>query len=246
LELYPAIDLRGGCCVRLFKGDFTQETIYGDDPVALARSFEAAGAGWVHVVDLDAARTSEPVNRGSIAAITAALNIPVQSGGGVRSLDAAAGLFALGVRRVVVGTAAVENPELVAELTRRWPGRVAVGLDHRDGRLAVHGWLSDSGQRLLDAARRFSELGAVLVVTSIGGDGTMAGPDLDGLGEVLAVPGAQVVASGGVGTLEDLEALAGLGEPDRRLAGVIVGRAIYEDRFTVRQAVSILAARSAE
>jgi phosphoribosylformimino-5-aminoimidazole carboxamide ribotide isomerase len=244
VDLYPAIDLRGGRCVRLHQGDFSAETVYSDDPVAVARSFVAAGARWIHVVDLDAARTGDAVNRAVIADLCASVDAWVECGGGVRTEAAAAALVDCGVARVVVGTAAVEHPELVDALCGRFPDRVAVGLDARGREVAVRGWVEGSGHDLLELATRFEASGvAALVVTEIGRDGTMLGPDLDQLRSVLAVTGLPVVASGGVGTLADLEALAGLEEGGRRLAGAIAGRAIYEGRFTVAEGLAAVAVR---
>ncbi|HEX6569530.1 MAG TPA: HisA/HisF-related TIM barrel protein, partial [Acidimicrobiales bacterium] len=168
-DLYPAIDLRDGRCVRLYQGDYGRETVYGDDPVAQARAFAAAGAPWIHVVDLDAARTGDPRNRTLVAAIAAAVEVPVQAGGGVRDDAAADALLSAGVRRVVVGTAALDDPGWVGRLAGRYPGRVAVGLDARGRDVAVHGWMEGSGRDLVDVARGFDGAGvAALVVTEIG------------------------------------------------------------------------------
>ena len=247
VDLYPAIDLRGGKAVRLLKGDYAAETVYSDDPVAVARLFEAAGARWIHVVDLDAARSGEAGNLEYVAAIARSVRCDVETGGGVRSVEAAERLIDAGVARVVIGTAAVERPELVTELAGRYPGRVAVGLDARGRRVATKGWTETTGADLVDLAKRFEGEGvAALIVTEIGRDGTMAGPDLDQLGAVLEATGIDVIASGGVGTLDDVRALAALrasgrGGGKHRLAGVIVGRAIYEGRFTVEEALACLA-----
>jgi phosphoribosylformimino-5-aminoimidazole carboxamide ribotide isomerase len=239
LDLYPAIDLRDGRCVRLYQGDYGRETVYGDDPVAQARAFAAGGARWIHVVDLDAARTGEPANRAVIAAIAAAVDVPVQSGGGVRDDAAADALLSSGVRRVVVGTAALDDPDWVRRLAARHPGRVAVGLDARGRDVAVRGWVEGSGCDLLDLARGFDDAGvAALVVTEIGRDGTLEGPALDQLSDVLAATRVDVIASGGVGSLDDLRALADLRVDGRRLAGAIVGRALYEGAFPLSDAVS--------
>jgi phosphoribosylformimino-5-aminoimidazole carboxamide ribotide isomerase len=248
-ELYPAIDLRGGRAVRLLRGDYAAETVYSDDPVAVARSFDAAGAGWIHVVDLDAARSGEAGNLEFVAAIVRSVRCEVETGGGVRSVEAAERLIDAGVARVVIGTAAVERPELVTELAARYPGRVAVGLDARGRQVAVKGWTETTDADLVDLAKRFEGEGvSALIVTEIGRDGTMAGPDLDQLGAVLEATSIDVIASGGVGTLDDIRALAGLragtGGPNgasRSLAGIIVGRAIYEGRFTVEEALRCLA-----
>lgn len=234
MNLYPAIDLLDGHCVRLRQGDYDRRTDYDDDPVGRARQFAADGAPWIHVVDLDAARSGEPVNREVIGRIVAAVGVPVQVGGGVRTRGDAEALWAAGVTRVVMGTAAMENPDLVAELVP--DGAVAVGLDARGRALAAHGWEADAGLDLLEAATRFGEMGvAALVVTEIGRDGMLEGPDLEGLAAVLAVTTVPVVASGGVGSLADVEALTALD-----LDGVIVGRAIYDERLTVADAVAVL------
>jgi phosphoribosylformimino-5-aminoimidazole carboxamide ribotide isomerase len=241
-ELYPAIDLRGGRAVRLLRGDYAAETVYSDDPLSVARSFEAAGARWIHVVDLDAARSGEAGNLEFVAAIVRSVGCEVETGGGVRSVEAAERLIDAGVARVVIGTAAVERPELVSELAGRYSGRVAVGLDARGRQVAVKGWTETTGADLVDLAKRFEGEGvAALIVTEIGRDGTMAGPDLDQLRAVLEATGIDVIASGGVGTLDDIRALAGLRAAGRSLAGIIVGRAIYEGRFTVEEALRCLA-----
>jgi phosphoribosylformimino-5-aminoimidazole carboxamide ribotide isomerase len=239
MQLYPAIDLRGGRCVRLYQGDYGRETVYGDDPVAQARAFAAAGAPWVHVVDLDAARTGEPVNREAIRAIAAAVDVPVQVGGGVRDEAAANALFDAGVERVVVGTAALEHPEFVRRLASA--RRVAVGLDVKDREVAVRGWIEGSGRQLLDVAREFSDAGVdALVVTQIARDGTLDGPDLDAYRELLEGSTLPIVASGGVGTVDHLHALRQLRAGERTLQGVIVGRALYDGCFTVGEALAAL------
>jgi phosphoribosylformimino-5-aminoimidazole carboxamide ribotide isomerase len=238
-DLYPSIDLRGGQVVRLQRGDFGAETVYGDDPVQVAQAFAAAGTRWIHVVDLDAARTGERVNLGAVEAICAAVPCSVQASGGVRSVEAGGDLLAAGAARVVVGTGAIERPELVHELATLHPGRVAVGLDARGRDVAVRGWLDSTGEDLLEVAAQLEESGAsALVVTEIGRDGTMAGPALDQLGGVLEVTSLPVIASGGVGALEDLSALRRLRVGSRSLVGAIVGRAIYEGRFGVDEALA--------
>jgi phosphoribosylformimino-5-aminoimidazole carboxamide ribotide isomerase len=227
-DLYPSIDLRAGRVVRLHQGDFDQETVYGDDPVAVARSFEAAGARWIHVVDLDAARR-DGSNRDLVVAIAGAVRVPVQTGGGVRD----GSLLDSGVQRVVLGSAAVEDPELVRSLAAQWPGRIAVGLDHWSGEVRVRGWEERSGRQLLDVARSLALPGvAAFIVTDISRDATLVGPDLEGLRGLLESTSVPVIASGGVGSLDDLAALRSLG-----VAGAIVGKAIYEGRFGVKEAV---------
>jgi len=242
LTLYPAIDVRAGRAVRLTRGDFAEETVYADDPVAVARSFAGAGAHWIHVVDLDAARTGEPANLAVVEAIAAAVPCLVQAGGGVRSLEAAGALLLAGAARVVVGTAAVERPALVEDLCTAHPGRIAVGLDARGRELAVEGWTEATGRDLVDLARELASVGvAALIVTEISRDGTMAGPDRDQLAAVLGATTIPVIASGGVGSLADLTALRHLEVEGRQLAGAIVGRALYEGRFTLGEALAAVA-----
>ncbi|MCP5028291.1 MAG: 1-(5-phosphoribosyl)-5-[(5-phosphoribosylamino)methylideneamino]imidazole-4-carboxamide isomerase [Actinomycetia bacterium] len=243
MDLYPAIDLLGGQCVRLYQGDYEQSTVYGHDPVSQALAFQEAGAGWIHVVDLDAARSGDPVNRRVVAAIAEAVDVPVQTGGGVRDIAAAQALFAAGVERVVIGTAALENPDLVRELAGSHP--VAVGLDARGGEVATHGWLEGSGRTVFDLAEAFANAGvAAFVVTDIGRDGTLEGPDVDGLTELVGRTEVDVIASGGVGTLAHLEELAAVDVAGRRLSGAIVGKAIYERTVAVDDAVRVLGGRA--
>lgn len=243
VELYPAIDLRGGRTVRLAQGDFGRETVYGADPVGRARAFEAGGAQWLHVVDLDASLTGVPANRPLVAKIAQAVKCRVQAGGGVRSASDVEELLGLGVARVVMGTAAVVHPELLAELAGRWPGQVGVAVDHYQGEVRVKGWTERSRR---DLASVVSELGAakaaVVVVTEISRDGLMVGPDCYGYKELLSAVDVPLIASGGVSSLDDLRRLAWLQAGHRRLAGVIVGRALYEGRFSVPEAVAALRA----
>ncbi len=244
-ELLPAIDLRGGRCVRLLLGDYEQETVYGDDPVAQARAFVAAGAPWVHVVDLDAARSGEPVNRPVVAAIAAAVDVPVQTGGGVRTVEDARALFAAGVTRVVLGTAAVTTPGLVDAVSAL--GRVAVGLDLRGREVAVHGWTEGSGLHLADALEEFDGRGAeAYVITQIDRDGTLEGPDLGLYREALAATDLDVVVSGGIGEPADLDRVAALAVGGRRPSGVIVGRALYEGTVDLADAIGRLAGAAGE
>jgi len=237
MHIYPAIDLLDGRCVRLYQGDYDRSTVYGDDPVAQALAFQSEGAPWVHVVDLDAARTGEPRNREVVAAIAGALDVPVQTGGGVRSVEAAEALFDAGVARVVLGTAALEDPDLVRRIAET--RSVAVGLDARGSEVAVRGWLEGSGADVIDLAVAYEDAGvAALVVTEISRDGTLEGPDVDGLSRVLAATTIPVIASGGIGTLDHVTTLAGLSVEGRSLGGAITGRAVYEGAFTVADAVA--------
>ncbi len=240
MDLYPAIDLRGGKVVQLVQGDFAREAVHADDPVEVALGFEAAGVPWIHMVDLDAARTGDAHNRELIARVCAAVGVPVQAGGGVRSVDAARALADAGVARVVMGTAAVQDPALVEAVAATQP--VALGLDVRDREVSIKGWTEGSGLDIAVALDRLSGCGAsAVVVTQIRGEGLLAGPDIDGLAELLALTDLDVVASGGVGSLEHLEALDALERDGRHLAGVIVGTAIYEGHVDVAAAVALLA-----
>jgi phosphoribosylformimino-5-aminoimidazole carboxamide ribotide isomerase len=242
MDLYPAIDLRGGQCVRLYQGDFAQETVYGDDPVAQARIFADAGAPWIHVVDLDAARTGEPVNRPVIAAIASAVGVPVQTGGGVRDDEAADALLSAGVERVVVGTAALDDPAWARSLAARYPGRVALGLDVRGLEVAVRGWAEGSGRDLHEVAMEFDDAGfAALIVTQINVDGAGTGPDIDLYLALSELVETQIIASGGVGSAEDLRALAAFELEGIPLLGAIVGKALYDGSLTIDDALAAAA-----
>lgn len=240
MDVYPAIDLRGGRCVRLYQGDYGRETVYGDDPVSQALAFAEAGALWIHVVDLDAARSGDPVNRPIVAAIAAAtssIGVSLQTGGGVRSVDDARALADAGVARVVMGTAALQQPSLVAEVAARCP--VAIGLDAKNGEIVTHGWEQGSGVSLEAGVRQFADSGAeALVVTEVGRDGTLAGPDVEQLAGVLGATDLLVIASGGVGKAADLAELKVLQASGRHLAGAIVGRALYEGALTLPEAIA--------
>jgi len=247
VHLWPAIDIRGGRCVRLLRGEFSSETVYGD-PLELAQAFVAAGASRLHVVDLDAARGGGAPNRDVVLGIAAAVGVPVQVGGGVRDEAAAAGLLEAGVARVVVGTAAVERPEVLARMVERWPERILVGLDHRtvtgpDGtsrrEVAVRGWVAGAGVELDTALQSLGAMGlAGVVVTDIDRDGTGSGPDLAGLEHVLGSTSLPVLASGGVARATDLAALGALRAGSRELAGVIVGRALLAGSLSMAEAVA--------
>jgi phosphoribosylformimino-5-aminoimidazole carboxamide ribotide isomerase len=233
LDLYPSIDLRGGRVVRLVQGDFDQETDYDLDPVDVARDFAAQGAPWIHVVDLDAALGQGAHNRDVVAAIARAVDVPVQTGGG--QVDGAA--LKLGVQRIVLGSIAVKDPDLVAQLAEAHPGRIAVGLDHRNGDVAVKGWTESSGYSVDELIATFSGVGvAAFVITNIARDGLLGGPDTEGLAAAVASTDVPVIASGGISSLADLQAVAAVG-----VGGAITGRAIYEHKFTVAEAVKAIA-----
>ena len=242
MEIYPAIDLSAGRCVRLYQGDFDTETVYDDDPVSVAQRFCEEGARWLHVVDLEAARSGELANLDVVEAIAQQVEIPVQYGGGVRSPQAARQLLEAGVKRLVVGTAALERPELLGEIE----GSVALGLDVRGREVAVRGWRTGSLRSISEVLGELfgpgeasdAERPDVLIVTQIARDGTLQGPDFDLLSEVLSLSDIPLIASGGVGDSEDVAHLAELSHSGRCLAGVIVGKALYEGRASLPELIT--------
>jgi phosphoribosylformimino-5-aminoimidazole carboxamide ribotide isomerase len=241
LTLYPAVDLKGGQCVRLRRGDMDQATVYDADPATQARRWEAAGFRWLHVVDLDGAFAGRSVNGVAVAAILAAVSIPVQLGGGIRDMAGIEAWLAGGVSRVVLGSAAVRTPALVHEACRRFPGRIAVGIDARDGKAAIDGWAETSGIAAVDLARRFEGAGAAAIIyTDIGRDGTLTGLNVEQTVAFARWVATPVIASGGVSGLADLKALRreakGTG-----IDGVVVGRALYDGRLDPTAALSALA-----
>jgi len=236
MQIIPAIDLLDGQCVRLHQGDYDQVTRFSDDPVAQALSWQSQGARRLHLVDLDGARTGQPVNDQVIKAITTALHIPVQLGGGVRSVERAEELLACGLDRVILGTVAIEHPELVEELCRRHPGRIVVGIDAKDGLVATRGWIETSTVRATDLAKRFEGCGvAAIISTDIATDGTLAGPNLNALRAMAEASSIPVIASGGIGTLEDILSLLSLAPLG--VEGVIVGRALYDGAVDLAEAL---------
>jgi phosphoribosylformimino-5-aminoimidazole carboxamide ribotide isomerase len=242
MEILPAIDLRGGRCVRLRQGDYAQETVFGDDPADVARRWAEQGASRLHVVDLDGAKAGKPVNLTAIRGIVQAAGIPCQLGGGLRD-DAAvdAMLNAVGIDRVIIGTQALRQPEWFRQLVERYPGRVALGLDARNGQVATDGWLDVSTTSALDLARQFvgTPLAAV-IYTNIANDGMMQGVDAGTLADLerLCALDLPVIASGGVTTLDDVRKLCALSRRQPRLIGAIVGRAIYEGTLRLDEAIA--------
>jgi phosphoribosylformimino-5-aminoimidazole carboxamide ribotide isomerase len=229
MELWPAIDLRGGRCVRLLQGDYDRETVFGDDPVAMARRFAADGARRLHIVDLEGAKAGIPVQAELVARMVEAAGVPCQLGGGIRSVDTARAYVAAGVQRLVVGSVAIENPDLLTELAHAFPGQIVLGLDARDGKVAVRGWLETSPLGAVDVAKRHEQLPlAGIVYTDIAKDGMMAGPNLPALAEMVRAVRLPVIASGGVSNAEDIRQVAAVGA-----AGCIVGRALYEGSLTL-------------
>ena len=234
--VFPAIDLIDGKCVRLLQGEYSNEIEYSDDPISQALSFQEEGASWIHIVDLDAARTGIANNASVIENIVSRLEIPVQVGGGIRNLDLARSVFDLGVTRVVIGTAAIDNPSLVEGITSI--GRVAVGVDLRNEKVAVHGWKTETVLSYSDIFERFEEVDIdAYIVTHIERDGTLGGPDIDAYKELISSTTKNVIASGGVGSTDDLRNLSRLSANGRTLSGVIVGRAFYEDEFSLSEAI---------
>jgi phosphoribosylformimino-5-aminoimidazole carboxamide ribotide isomerase len=239
VDLYPAIDLLGGRVVQLVQGDFDNVAVHGDDPAAVARAFEQAGAPWIHCVDLDAARSGEPVNTAHIAAVVEAVSVPVQVGGGVRTVETARAMRDIGVTRVVIGTAAFLDPGIVEAISREQ--RAAIGLDIRGREVSIRGWTAGAGSDWDEVLPRLADAGAeAVVVTQIEREGLMGGPDIAGLSEMLAATTLDVIASGGVSSLDDLLALDAVEVDGRRLAGAVVGTAIYEGAVPVDQAVEVL------
>ena len=236
---FPAIDLKEGRCVRLRQGDMATATVFNEDPADQARVFQEAGCHWLHVVDLDGAFAGHPVNGEAVDAILDAVDLPVQLGGGIRTLATAAGWLDRGVRRVILGTAALRYPDLVRAACADFPGRIAVGIDARDGRVAVQGWAEQSDISALDLARRFEDAGvAAIVFTDIGRDGVLAGPNIAATVDLARAVNIPVILSGGVSTMDDLQAAKSAG--DGIIAGVVCGRALYDGCIDVARAVELL------
>jgi phosphoribosylformimino-5-aminoimidazole carboxamide ribotide isomerase len=237
--LYPAIDLKDGACVRLLRGDMAAVTVYNADPAAQAESFATAGFSWLHLVDLNGAVAGHPVNGSAVEGIIAAAKLPVQLGGGIRNLATVEDWLARGVTRVVLGTAAVRDPALVKEACTRFPGRIAVAIDSRDGFVAVEGWTETSSVRTLDLALRMEECGvAAIIFTDINRDGAMGGINLEATVDLAFALTTPVIASGGISSIEDLSAVKA--EERAGIAGVICGRALYDGRIDPAAALALL------
>ncbi|MEH7413739.1 1-(5-phosphoribosyl)-5-[(5-phosphoribosylamino)methylideneamino]imidazole-4-carboxamide isomerase [Neobacillus drentensis] len=233
LTIYPAIDMRGGKCVRLLQGDYDKETIYGDSPFEMAKSFAAAGAEWIHMVDLDGAKDGKRVNDRFVIEAAQNLDAKVQIGGGIRSEEDILHYLENGVDRVIIGSIAVSNPEFAIEMIEKYGAKIAVGIDAKNGYVATHGWLDTSSVKAIELGKRFADAGAeTFIFTDIATDGTLAGPNIDAVWELAEVTGKNVIASGGVSSLADLQAIAKKG-----IRGAIVGKALYENRFTLKEAL---------
>jgi len=238
--LFPAIDLKGGQCVRLKLGDMAQATVFNDDPAAQAKSFEAQGFSWLHLVDLDGAFAGRPVNGEAIEAILEAVTIPVQLGGGIRDLKQIEAWLARGIARVILGTVALRNPDLVREACRKFPGRVAVGIDAKGGKVAVEGWAETSEMTAAELARRFADAGvAAIIFTDVDRDGVLKGINIEATLLLASATSVPVIASGGLASLADIRRLL---EPDCQiLEGAISGRALYDGRLDAAEALKLIA-----
>ena len=235
--LYPAIDLKDGQCVRLKLGDMEQSTVFNDDPAAQARDFVDAGCEWLHLVDLNGAFEGKPVNATPVEAILAAVSISVQLGGGIRDMATIGAWLERGIRRVILGTAAVKNPDLVSEACREWPGHVAVGIDAKGGKVVVEGWAEVSELSAETLAAQFADAGVTAIIhTDVDRDGVLAGPNIETTSALASATSIPVIASGGVSSLDDLLALRDAGN----IAGAISGRALYDGRINLGQAMKAL------
>lgn len=234
--LYPAIDLKDGRCVRLLHGDLSKETVFNTSPADQAQQFQKQGFSWLHVVDLNGAVEGRPVNAAAVADIMNAISIPVQLGGGVRTMEAIEAWIEAGIDRVILGTVAVKDPALVKAAARQWPEQIAVAIDARDGMVATEGWIGASDLGVIELAKRFEDAGvAALIVTDIGRDGAMVGVNVDQVGEVADAVSIPVIASGGIASVRDIELLKA--RPGVPIAGAVLGRSLYEGAVDPAQAL---------
>ena len=238
MVIFPAIDIRDGKCVRLFKGDFAQETVYGDKPEEMALKWQALGGEFLHLVDLDGARAKKPINLEVIKKIVAAVKIPVELGGGIRTMENIDEVLALGVRRVILGSVAVQNPALVKEACAKYGDRIVVGIDAKDGIVAVDGWGVSGNVEASVLAKKMAEAGVkTIIYTDISRDGTLSGCNVEATAKLAEVSGINVVASGGVSNIEDIKAL--LPYADKGIEGVIVGKSIYTGSLDLQEAIRV-------
>ncbi len=235
--IYPAIDLKGGKCVRLYQGDMTQDTVYNDNPAAQAHEWARSGFSWLHVVDLDGAVQGVPVNAHAVRDILKAVDLPVQLGGGIRTMAQIEHWLQEGLSRVILGTIAVRNPGLVKDACRNFPDQIAVGIDARAGRVSVEGWVHDANISATELAKHFEDAGvAAIIYTDIARDGTQSGVNMDETVELARTTSIPVIASGGVGSLDDIRAVKKAGLP-----GVIVGKAFYDKSISPKEALALAA-----
>ena len=236
--LYPAIDLKDGNCVRLYKGEMDQATVFNDNPAAQAAAFADAGCEWLHLVDLNGAFAGEPVNAAPVEEILKSVDVPAQLGGGIRDLATIENWLSKGLSRVILGTVAVENPELVREAALKFPGHVAVGIDARNGMVATRGWAEETDVEVTQLAKQFEDAGvAAIIYTDINRDGAMQGPNIQATADLANAVSIPVIASGGVSSMADLQALKACGAP---LDGAISGRALYDGEINVADATALL------
>lgn len=236
--LYPAIDLKDGQCVRLYKGEMSEATVFNDNPAAQAKAFQDAGCEWLHLVDLNGAFAGRPVNGAAVDAILSETNVPAQLGGGIRDMKTIEAWINKGLARVILGTVAVENPDLVKEAASEFPGAVAVGIDARNGKVATKGWAEETNVDVIELAKRFEDAGvAAIIYTDINRDGAMQGPNVEATADLANAVSIPVIASGGVSSLDDLKALKSCGAP---LNGAISGRALYDGAIDLGEALDVL------
>jgi phosphoribosylformimino-5-aminoimidazole carboxamide ribotide isomerase len=234
--IYPAIDMRGGKCVRLLQGDYDKETVYGDSPVSMAKQFALQGAEWIHMVDLDGAKDGKKINDTYVIQVAQELDVKVQIGGGIRSESDVLHYLENGVERVIIGSIAVSNPDFAIKMIKKYGKKIAVGIDAKNGYVATHGWLNTSQLKAVELGKRLADAGAeTFIFTDIATDGMLSGPNLEAVEAMARETGKQVIASGGVSSLSDLVALKGL--LNQGVSGAIVGKAIYEGRFSVVDAI---------
>ncbi len=237
--LFPAIDIKDGKCVRLLQGDMQRATVFADIPAQQAKSFAAEGAEWIHIVDLNGAFSGKPVNSEAVISIIKSVNVKLQLGGGIRDIDTIEYWLKAGISRVVLGTAALKNPELVKEACRKYPGKIVVGIDAKDGMVAVNGWAEESDMKVEDLLAKFKDAGvAAVIYTDISKDGMMQGPNIEGIKKITATTRIPIIASGGISSHQDLEELKKV--EDLGVIGVICGRAIYDGKVNIKEARQIL------
>ncbi|MFC7393876.1 1-(5-phosphoribosyl)-5-[(5-phosphoribosylamino)methylideneamino]imidazole-4-carboxamide isomerase [Scopulibacillus cellulosilyticus] len=237
--IFPAIDIRGGQCVRLYQGDFNHETVYDKSPVRVAQSFYEQGAQWLHLVDLDGARAGQPANQQIIEEIASSVPIPIEVGGGIRDIKAIENYLSAGIKRVILGSSAISEPEFVKEALRKYPENIAIGIDARNGKVAIEGWMETSETTDLELGKRLAEAGAeTFIYTDISRDGTLKGPNIEAISQLAIETGQNVIASGGVSTVEDIKKLAE--KSKKGVIGSIIGKALYTNLISLQEALEVV------